>query len=672
MIAALQQFLAWIHLHPHWALLLLLLAALLDSVFLIGAFVPAGVALFAAGALVALGSLELWEAILAAALGAIAGDVFSFWLGRRYGERLFAWRPLRRHPELVLNGRRFFQRHGAWSVALARFLGPMRAIVPALAGASGLRTPAFLLADIGSATAWAFAFVLPGVAFGASLGLAAEVAGRLALLLLGVIIALILTVWITLLIGRAAQRHASAWIGAWLDWSQRHRRLGKFGPALADPAQPETPALALLAVLLLLISGIGLWLWAGTALHTYPWAFDAAVFQSMRDLHSPWGWALAQRLDQIGQWIVYGPVALVTFAGLLGLRQKRAAAHWAAAICFGAALSVGLHAVPTLPPPHVYFGTPAPSAQHTRDLVLVTVIYSFLPVLLATGRSPLLGRLLYASAMSIILLVVLARLYTGTQWASIALFSVLVGAVWSAMLGLGYRRHQPQRLPVRRVLAPSLIAFIASVAFAWATPHAVAPNPPLTVHRVGAAEWMATAWQELPRHRIDIAGRNQQALTLQWAADLTHIKAALAATGWEPPPPLSGSSALRWLGRSLPIAELPILPQVHAGHHPVLSLRRIVDEEQAELIRLWPSTLALDDGRPIWLGTITRIQARTMYRVLRYPATTLLAVDPAVALADVAGLQIAPRPNVWLLSFADTSDATAAAPPGRLQTPTHD
>src|SRR5690606_14458528 len=124
MTEALQQFLDWINAHPNWALALLLAASALDAIFIIGAFVPASIVLFAVGALVALGSLELWEAVLAAAVGAVIGDGISFWLGRRYGESLFANRWLRRYPEAVANSRRFFERYGVQGVMLARFLGP--------------------------------------------------------------------------------------------------------------------------------------------------------------------------------------------------------------------------------------------------------------------------------------------------------------------------------------------------------------------------------------------------------------------------------------------------------------------------------------------------------------------------------------------------------------------
>ncbi|MEW6168944.1 MAG: VTT domain-containing protein [Pseudomonadota bacterium] len=655
MIAALQDSLAWVQHHPHWALCLLFAAALLDALFVVGAFVPAGVALFAAGALVALGSLELWEAVLAATAGAVAGDGFSFWLGRRYGERLFRGRLQLRYPELLLNGRRFLARNGAYSVALARFLGPVRAIVPALAGAAGMRVVAFVFADVAAATVWAFAFVLPGVAFGASLGLAAEVAGRLAMLLVALLGVVALAVWLTAAIGRAAQRHAEDWIGGLLDWSRRHRRLGKFGAALADPDQPETPVLVLLAVVLLALSGLWLWIWAGSELHSYPAAFDAAVFQWMRDLHSPWGFALAQHLLQLGEWIVYGPVALIAFACLLGLGKPRAAAHWIAAVAFGALLSAGLHAVPTIVPPFEFFDTHRPRAPVVRDLVLVTVIYGFLPVLLSTGASARRRRALYAAAVAILTLIVLARLYVGLQWTSVAAFSVLVGCVWVGLLGLGYRRHRPEHLPAHKLIPPLLLAFAVSLALAWTAPQPGFAEASAAARVIDAQQWRATGWAQLPRQRIDIAGRDQQPLSLQWADELPAIEAALARAGWTRPPKLSGSNLLRWLTHDTPVAELPVLPQVHAGQHPALTLHRVLDGERADLLRLWPSRLRLADGRPVWLGSLTRVQARSLYRLLRYPLGTAIGLEPDQVFRAVDGLDVDRRDEVWLLSLAAAS-----------------
>jgi len=70
-----------------------------------------------------------------------------------------------------------------------RFVGPVRPVIPAVAGMMQMPAGRFLAVNVASALVWAPAYLLPGIAFGASLELAAEVAGRLAVLVLGILVA---------------------------------------------------------------------------------------------------------------------------------------------------------------------------------------------------------------------------------------------------------------------------------------------------------------------------------------------------------------------------------------------------------------------------------------------------------------------------------------------------
>lgn len=651
------QILSWISAHPGWALLILFLGAMLDAVFILGVFVPAGLVLFGIGALVALGSVELWPAVLIATAGALCGDGFSFWLGRHYRERLFDWRWLRRNPELVLNGQRFFAVHGGKGVIAARFLGPLRAILPAVAGAAGMPAWLFLLADVAAALLWALAYILPGVVFGASLGLAAEVAGRLAILLLLLTLLIWLSIYLTRLTLQTFSRHAEAWLGRMLDLSRRYRRLGRFGVALADPKQPETPVLLVLAAGLLLIGSLGLYLWGAPSLHPYPWPSDAAVFQWLRDLHTPYGLALATVLLHLGEWSVYLPVAIAAFLSLAWQRRRRAAAHWVAALAFGLVLSLGLYAIPSLPPPHVFFDTPAPAGFNARDLVLATVIYGFIPVLLSTGRPPGLRVVFYGTATVILLLVVASRLYLGAQWWGQALILLLIGLTWTALLGLGYRRHRPELIARRAFLIPVLGTFLISAGLQWRADAQTLPletgtQPPLTL---SSTSWWAGRSNTLAVQRYDLAGRPKQPLDLQWAGDLADIRTRLDAGGWQAPEAFDGINLLRWLSGSSPVEALPVLPQVHAGMHQALMRRLPVGDETQILLRLWPAGARLDSGEPLWLGHLTLQRARSLYWLWRYPVAEPQPLDAETLLAPL-GLAMTRSGGVLRLRLAGPAD----------------
>jgi len=142
--------------------------------------------------LIATGALSFWPTMAWAVCGAVLADGISFWLGHRFKERIRSFGLFARYPDMLVQGEKFFHRHGGKSVFLGRFVGPVRPVIPIIAGMLGMGQVRFTMYNILSALGWAPAYLLPGMAFGASLSLAGEVAGRLAILLA----ALMLLIWL--------------------------------------------------------------------------------------------------------------------------------------------------------------------------------------------------------------------------------------------------------------------------------------------------------------------------------------------------------------------------------------------------------------------------------------------------------------------------------------------
>ena len=658
-----QALLAWIGAHPRESLVLLFFVSLTDALFLVGAFVPAAIVLFGMGALVALGSLELWPTALIAAAGALTGDAISFALGRRYGEALFESRWLRRYPDLIAGGRSFFARHGGKGVVLARFLGPVRSITPALAGASRMSGWLFLAVDFVAALGWALVYLIPGVLFGASLGLAAEVATRLAGLLVLSIVLLILGVWAARAAIALFNRYAEHWVTQLLDWSRRHRRLGRFGPGLADPAQPETPALLAVGTLLLACGAMWLVAFGGAGWRVYPGPLDALIHQTLSDLSTPWGTAAANLIARLGQWPVYGSTAVAVLAALLWRRRLRAAAHWIAALAFGVLLTILLSLTPLLQAPGLFFGHSSVAHAPLRDLAMPTIIYGFAATLIATWRPRHIRTLAYGVAIVLVLLVGLSRLVLAQEWVSLNSFAMVMGLLWIAALTLGYRQHRPERLFAASFSLPVVAVFLLAASMSWGVDRAasqvVSPTPETAPREMPLAEWWDQGWSELPVARIDARGRGLRPFDFQWAAPESVIEAELRGAGWQPLPPLRVTDSLRWLTQTTLIGQLPVLPQVHAGLHPRLSLRRRIDDERQRLVRVWDSgvRVASDAGSvPVWLGTLSEQRARTFYRLFRYPVTEPDApiLPPLPGRTELTTIRAVERAGhrVWLMGAA--------------------
>jgi membrane protein DedA with SNARE-associated domain len=148
--------------HPEWAVALIAFTAFGESFLLVSLLFPGTAILVAAGGLIAAGILDPVQVIAAGILGGILGDAASFCLGQKFGAALPKLWPFRRNPDRIQSGIDFFVRYGAIAVFLGRFLGPLRATVPTVAGMMKMPTRRFYLANIVSAVVWVPALVLSG------------------------------------------------------------------------------------------------------------------------------------------------------------------------------------------------------------------------------------------------------------------------------------------------------------------------------------------------------------------------------------------------------------------------------------------------------------------------------------------------------------------------------
>ncbi|MCC6946624.1 MAG: DedA family protein [Bradyrhizobiaceae bacterium] len=159
-----QQVLEFVKAHGEWAPVIVFLLAFGESLAVIGFFVPATFALVGIGALIGTTDIEFWPVWLGAAAGAGLGDWVSYWVGYKLENTAKHVWPLSRYPDLYDRGERFFRRWGVWSVFLGRFFGPVRAIVPLVAGVFEMPRVLFQAANWASAMVWAFVLLAPGFA----------------------------------------------------------------------------------------------------------------------------------------------------------------------------------------------------------------------------------------------------------------------------------------------------------------------------------------------------------------------------------------------------------------------------------------------------------------------------------------------------------------------------
>lgn len=154
--------LGFVEAHKAWTPAIAGALAFCESLAFLSLLVPATVILIGIGAMIGATDAPFWPVLTAAALGAAAGDWLSYEFGRHYGAGARRLWPMRRYPEMVARGEGFLHRWGAAAVALGRFFGPARAVVPLIAGMFGLARVPFQAANVLSAVVWAFVLLAPG------------------------------------------------------------------------------------------------------------------------------------------------------------------------------------------------------------------------------------------------------------------------------------------------------------------------------------------------------------------------------------------------------------------------------------------------------------------------------------------------------------------------------
>jgi membrane protein DedA with SNARE-associated domain len=173
-------------LHGGLAYLVVGLLCFGEAAFLLGFVIPGETAVIIGGVLASRHHVALPVMLLVVAFCAIAGDTVGYEVGRLLGPRILSFKPLRKRAAAINSGREFLKRRGMAGVFLGRFTAFLRAMVPGLAGMSGMHYPRFFIANAAGGIAWGTLFTLLGYFIGQSIE---KVTGPVSLVLLGVIVA---------------------------------------------------------------------------------------------------------------------------------------------------------------------------------------------------------------------------------------------------------------------------------------------------------------------------------------------------------------------------------------------------------------------------------------------------------------------------------------------------
>jgi undecaprenyl-diphosphatase len=437
----LQALTAWLGTNPGWLSVALFATAFLESLALAGILIPGVAIIFAVAALAGQVSLPIQEVLFWAGAGAVTGDSMSFALGRLFQGRLERLWPLKHFPGFIAKGEVFFHLHGGKSVVIGRFVGPIRPIIPLIAGAFMMSWRRFLTFNLSSAVAWAPTYVLPGYLVGSAMASDFQPPAHF-YPVIGVSVGILFLIYLLLIrfqLGLGHSSHLYNWLAGLM---ARYHTTDRFWrlytsqrPAQAGEFPLPSLSLALGAGALFMILGQ---LATATQLFT---PFNNLTLEWFAQLRNP-------LLDpvMIMLTLLSDPPILLAAAVLaalaLGTRGFYAAAlHIVGAAMLATLLVWAFKYLSAIPRPDIVLGPPASGAFPSGHTTGITV-FSTLAASFVARENRHRQRWRYYLLFSFpIVLVAMSRLYLGVHWFTDVIAGLLLGLSISGLTRASYSRY---------------------------------------------------------------------------------------------------------------------------------------------------------------------------------------------------------------------------------------
>jgi len=138
-----------------------------ETGLLIGFFLPGDSLLVTAGLVASAGALNIWWLNVILIVAAVVGDSTGYAIGRRLGPRLFTrQKSLLFNPAHVERTRRFYERYGAKTIVIARFVPIVRTFAPVLAGVGEMEYRRFVFYNVAGGVGWVVSMTSAGYLIG--------------------------------------------------------------------------------------------------------------------------------------------------------------------------------------------------------------------------------------------------------------------------------------------------------------------------------------------------------------------------------------------------------------------------------------------------------------------------------------------------------------------------
>jgi membrane-associated protein len=148
-------------------LMILIIIVFIETGLLVGFFLPGDSLLVTAGIFAARGDLDLLTLNTTLSFAAIAGDTVGYGIGARTGPKIFTREnSLFFNRKHLISAKEFYDRHGPFTIVIARFVPIIRTFAPVVAGVGEMQYRKFVTYNVFGGIFWVMATTLAGYFLG--------------------------------------------------------------------------------------------------------------------------------------------------------------------------------------------------------------------------------------------------------------------------------------------------------------------------------------------------------------------------------------------------------------------------------------------------------------------------------------------------------------------------
>ena len=590
------------------AYLLVFAVVFLETIILIGHFIPGGVFLAFVGFLAYLQVFDFGTMLTTVFVAHYLGEHANYWLGRAKGRGMFAADARWLKIGYLDAAERRFRSGGALIVITGQLVGMLRPLLSFVAGASHYSRIKFAVYIAAGSLLWSLVHLGVGFVVGASWEQASSLLEGVSVLLVVVVLSLWLSAWLVQVavenagqLGRwleqASRRiHASAAYGRIAARSPRAFRFMEARLSLSRPwgigaSLGWLLTALLLCIFLLIMSGVR---------HGDTWRnFDFSFVNMMAQLRTPNAERLFVFFTHLGDGPTVAVLTAAAAAAALAFRQRRSAFVILASVSLAGLMSMVIKVVYARSRPDATLalvgttGFSFPSGHSTMSVALFCALYYWL------WNHPGRMRVWVLTAFVLVVSVFLvgfSRIYLGVHYPSDVLAGTALGL--ACVVVATTVAHNVPPLADRAARADVTVLVLVLAALAVSGMRTFGPlHPPVPAGaRVALPpvphETSATLMADLPREARNLAGRKIAPTNLVVVGDAEPVRERLLADGWRIVPEKG------FFTREV---AAPIFPAFVNGKPAELTLEKRGDDRRA-LLRLWPAGATLRGDR-VWVGS---------------------------------------------------------------------